>query len=77
MEGLPQALRCSRLQAHQTRHTAITDFLRSSGNLKLTQQFARHATIQTTADIYAQTDDVDLEREMERVAAQTFRSVED
>jgi integrase len=40
-------------QMHEARHTAITDFLRSSGNLKLAQQFARHASIQTTADVYA------------------------
>jgi site-specific recombinase XerD len=46
---------------HEARHTALTDFLRSSGNLKLTQQLAGHASIQTTADIYAHLDDVDLE----------------
>lgn len=46
---------------HEARHTAITDFLRASGNLKLTQQFARHASIQTTADVYAHLDDADLE----------------
>ena len=42
--------------------TAITEFLRSGGNLKLAQQLARHASIQTTADIYGHLDDVDLER---------------
>jgi integrase len=47
---------------HEARHTAITDFLRATGNLKLAEQLARHATIQTTADIYGHLDDVDLER---------------
>ncbi len=50
---------------HEARHTAITEFLRSSGNLKLAQQLARHQTIQTTADIYGHLDDVDLERALE------------
>jgi integrase len=47
---------------HESRHTAITEFLRSQGNLKLAQQLARHASIQTTADVYGHLDDVDLER---------------
>ena len=47
---------------HESQHTAITEFLRSGGNLKLAQQLARHASIQTTADIYGHLDDVDLER---------------
>jgi integrase len=47
---------------HESRHTAITDFLREVGNLKLAQQLARHKSIQTTADIYGHLDDVDLER---------------
>jgi integrase len=50
---------------HDARHTAITDFLRATGNLKLAQQLARHRTIQTTADIYGHLDDVDLERALE------------
>jgi site-specific recombinase XerC len=50
---------------HEARHTAITEFLRSNGNLKLAQQLARHRTIQTTADIYGHLDDVDLERALE------------
>ena len=52
---------------HEARHTAITDFLRTTGNLKLAQQLARHRTIQTTADIYGHLDDVDLENAMDRV----------
>jgi integrase len=47
---------------HESRHTAITEFLRSQGNLKLAQQLARHGSIQTTADVYGHLDDVDLER---------------
>jgi Phage integrase family len=38
---------------HEARHTAITDFLRRSGNLKLAQMLAGHADIGTTANIYA------------------------
>jgi integrase len=52
---------------HESRHTAITEFLRSEGNLKLAQQLARHRTIQTTADIYGHLDDVDLERALARM----------
>jgi integrase/recombinase XerD len=56
---------------HEARHTAITDFLRQTGNLKLAQQLARHATIQTTADIYGHLDDVDLERALEAMTSLT------
>lgn len=52
---------------HAARHTAITDFLRATGNLKLTQQFARHSDITTTANIYAHTDDADLEEALRRM----------
>jgi integrase len=55
----------SERKMHEARHTAITDFLRQTENLKLTQQFARHASIQTTADVYAHLDDMDLERAMQ------------
>ena len=47
---------------HESRHTAITEFLRHTGNLKLAQQLARHKSITTTADIYGHVDDADLER---------------
>ena len=50
---------------HEARHTAITDFLRETENLKLAQQFARHASIRTTADVYAHLDDRDLERALQ------------
>jgi integrase len=46
---------------HEARHTAITEFLRRSGNLKLAQMFAGHADIGTTANIYAHLDTTDLE----------------
>ena len=52
---------------HESRHTAITEFLRSEGNLKLAQQLARHASIQTTADVYGHLDDVDLEQALARM----------
>ena len=52
---------------HAARHTAITDFLRFSGNLKLTQQLARHKDISTTANIYAHLDDIDLETALRRL----------
>ena len=46
---------------HEARHTALTEFLRGSGNLKLTQMLAGHADIGTTANIYAHLDTSDLE----------------
>lgn len=55
------------LNMHAARHTAITDFLRFSGNLKLTQQLARHKDISTTANIYAHLDDMDLEAALHRL----------
>jgi site-specific recombinase XerD len=46
---------------HTARHTAITEFLRATGNLKLAQMLAGHADIGTTANIYAHLDTTDLE----------------
>jgi integrase/recombinase XerD len=46
---------------HEARHTAITEFLRRTGNLKLAQMLAGHADIGTTANIYAHLDTADLE----------------
>jgi hypothetical protein len=46
---------------HEARHTAITDFLRRTGNLKLAQIRAGHADIGTTANIYAHLDTSHLE----------------
>jgi integrase len=51
----------NRRPMHEARHTAITEFLRRSGNLKLAQMFAGHADIGTTANIYAHLDTTDLE----------------
>jgi integrase len=55
------------INMHAARHTAITDFLRGTGNLKLAQQFARHKDISTTANIYAHLDDMDLEAALRRL----------
>jgi integrase len=49
-----------RFPMHELRHTAITAFLRETGNLKLAQMLARHASISTTADIYGHLDQADL-----------------
>jgi integrase len=46
---------------HEARHTAITDFLRRTGNLKLAQMLAGQAEIGTTANIYSHLDTSDLE----------------
>jgi integrase len=46
---------------HEARHTAITDFLRQTANLKLAQILAGHADIGTTANIYAHLDTSDVE----------------
>lgn len=55
------------LSRHAARHTAITDFLRQTGNLKLAQQLARHKDVGTTANTYGHTDDRDLEAELRRI----------
>jgi integrase len=54
---------------HSARHTAITDIVHATGNLKAAQLFAGHASIQTTADIYAHFDLEDL-REALRIVAE-------
>jgi integrase/recombinase XerD len=41
------------ISPHTLRHTAITRYLRTTGNLELSRQFARHSHIQTTAHIYS------------------------
>ena len=46
---------------HEACHTAITEFLRRTGNLKLAHMLAGHADIGTTANIYAHLDTSDLE----------------
>jgi integrase/recombinase XerD len=54
---------------HEARHTAITEFLRRTGNLKLAQMLAGHADIGTTANIYAHLDTSDLEAALRALAA--------
>jgi integrase/recombinase XerD len=49
-----------RFPMHECRHTAITEFLRQTGNLKLAQMLARHKSIRTTADIYGHLELADL-----------------
>ncbi len=45
---------------HEARHTAITELVRRTGNLKVAQQLAGHASITTTADVYTHFDLGDL-----------------
>ena len=52
---------------HEMRHTALTEFLRASGNLKLTQMHAGHADIGTTANIYTHLDTSDLETALKAI----------
>jgi integrase len=52
---------------HVARHTAITEFVRATGNLKLAQMLAGHADIGTTANIYAHLDTSDLEAALRKV----------
>jgi integrase len=56
---------------HEARHTAITDFLRQTGNLKLAQMLAGHADIGTTANIYAHLDTSDLEAALKSFRPET------
>lgn len=54
---------------HELRHTAITEFLRATqGNLALAQLFARHASIQTTVDVYGHLSREDLVGGMRKAA---------
>jgi integrase/recombinase XerD len=56
---------------HEARHTAITEFLRRTGNLKLAQMLAGHADIGTTANIYAHLDTSDLESALRALNQET------
>lgn len=49
---------------HDQRHTAVTRLVRQTGNLKLGQKLARHATIATTTK-YAHATEDDLRRAMD------------
>lgn len=53
---------------HDTRHTAATRLLRSSGNLKMAQRLLNHKEISTTTK-YAHVLDADLRRELEVLEA--------
>jgi site-specific recombinase XerD len=59
--GTPRTRPEEHLAMHEARHTAITEFVRKTGNLKLAQMLAGHADIGTTANIYAHLDTTDLE----------------
>lgn len=54
---------------HDARHTAITRFLRQTGNLKLAQMLAGHADSATTANIYSHLDIHDLAAKMREIPA--------
>jgi integrase len=52
---------------HELRHSAVTEFLRANGgDLALAQQFARHASVATTIDVYGHLETEDLVRGMRR-----------
>lgn len=49
---------------HTTRHTYATRWLRSGGRLETLSRALGHASIRTTADLYAHLDITDLERDL-------------
>ncbi|MBU1483202.1 MAG: tyrosine-type recombinase/integrase [Gammaproteobacteria bacterium] len=54
------------LTFHSLRHTAISAVLRATGNLRVAQKFARHASIQSTL-IYAHPSVADMEKAVEQL----------
>ena len=52
---------------HTLRHTAITRYLRATGNLELARKYARHAHISTTAMTYAHLVQEDVDEGMRRL----------
>ena len=52
---------------HKARHTAGQRVLDATGNLKVTQKFLGHASIQTTGDIYVDYDEAALAVQLARV----------
>jgi len=54
---------------HDARHTGITRLLRQTGNLKLAQMLAGHASSATTANIYSHLDIHDLRAAMREIPA--------
>lgn len=55
-----------RLHPHMLRHTAATDFYRSSGDIYQTQRFLGHSRIDTTTR-YAQTSDKEIQSTLQAV----------
>ena len=53
------------LRFHDTRHTAATELLRRTGNLKLAQQLLGHTDIKTTAKFYAHVTVDDLRQALD------------
>jgi integrase len=51
---------------HTTRYTAGTDFYLATGDVYATQQLLRHSDVGTTAKIYVQGNEADLEAKMRR-----------
>ena len=49
---------------HELRHSAVTEFIRATGDVAAAQRFARHASVATTVDIYGHLDREDLVRGM-------------
>lgn len=62
--GLP-----STWKMHEMRHMAISAHARASGNAQATQQFARHASMATTFDIYGHLLDGDYEQSLANLDA--------
>lgn len=57
------------MHMHRGRHTVASEILRATGNIVAAQKQLGHAHESTTADFYAEFNDADLERELERVQA--------
>ncbi|MBA2360336.1 MAG: tyrosine-type recombinase/integrase [Actinobacteria bacterium] len=49
---------------HELRHSAVTEFIRATGDVAAAQRFARHASVATTVDVYGHLDRDDLIRGM-------------
>jgi integrase len=60
---------------HELRQSAVTEFIRATGDVAAAQRFARHASVATTVDIYGHLDREDLVRGM-RLAAVRWETKE-
>lgn len=56
------------LTFHSLRHTAITELARAGVHPKIAQQFAQHASITTTMDVYSHVSDSELRKAVESIA---------